>query len=79
MLKVEDIQTVDDASTFVEGCINDLEAGIATKEETMSHLGKYTGRLMELFWNNALKIIRENPELLNKERDNHGKSKDEKR
>jgi hypothetical protein len=65
MMDVENIQSVNDANRFVEGCINDFESGISTKEETMGLMGKYTARLMELFWENAKKRIRENPELLN--------------
>lgn len=66
MMKVKDIKTLQDANRYVEGCINDFEHGISTKEETMAFLGEYTGRLMELFWENAKEKIRKNPELLNK-------------
>lgn len=64
-MDVKEIMTINDANRFVEGCINDFEAGLSTKAETMSHIGKYTGRIMEIFWENAKKRIRENPELLN--------------
>lgn len=64
-MKAKDIITIGDAERFVEGCINDLDDGISTKSETIAHLGEYTARLMELFWENAKKKIRENPELLN--------------
>jgi hypothetical protein len=65
MLKVENINSIEDAQNFVEGCINDLYAGISSREETLGYLGEYTARLMELFWENSKKQIRENPELLN--------------
>lgn len=64
-MKAEDINTAEDAERFCEGCLNDMEMGIATKAETMKQLAKYTGRLNELFWENAKKKIRDNPELLN--------------
>lgn len=63
-MKVEDIKAIEDANRYVEGCINDFEQGISTKDETIGYLGQYTARLMELFWENAKKKIRENPSLL---------------
>lgn len=51
--KIMLIQTSDQASRQVEGIINDFEQGITDKRETMKLLGEYTGRIMELFWNNA--------------------------
>lgn len=68
-MKVEDITTLQDAERFIEGCVNDLSDGLSTKGETMGRLGEYTGRLMELFWENAKKKIRENPELLNEKQE----------
>ena len=59
------IDTINDAQNAVEGIINDFADGISGKAETMRLLGEYTGRLMELFWDNAKKRIKENPELLN--------------
>ena len=47
-LEVKNINTIDDMQRFVEGCINDFEAGISTKEETLDHLRDYTLRIMEL-------------------------------
>ena len=54
-MDVKKIMTLEDANRYVEGCINDFESGISTKGETMSLLGEYTGRLMELFWENSIK------------------------
>lgn len=65
-LKVKQVSTLNDAANFVEGTINDFEAGISTKQETIDALAKFTGRLMEVFWKGAKAKIRENPELLNK-------------
>jgi hypothetical protein len=42
MMKVEDIKTFSDARRYIEGCINDYEAGISTKEETIKFIGDYT-------------------------------------
>jgi hypothetical protein len=64
-MEVKGINTINDASSYIAGIINDFECGVSTKEETLKYLGEYTGRLMELFWENAKKKIRENPELLN--------------
>jgi hypothetical protein len=63
-MKAEDIKTIEDAENYVEGCINDFEAGISTKEETLTSLGEYTGRLMELFWENSKERIRKDPSLI---------------
>ena len=59
-MNVENIKTLDDAQDYVEGCINDYEAGISTKSETLGLLGEYTGRLMELFAEN----VKANPSML---------------
>ncbi len=59
-MKVENIKTIDDAQNYVEGCINNYESGISTKSETLSLLGEYTARLMELFAEN----VKANPSLL---------------
>jgi hypothetical protein len=48
-MKAEEINTLDDAERFCEGCLNDFELGISTKSETMKELARYTGRLNELF------------------------------
>ena len=59
-MKVENIRTLDDASNYVEGCLNDYEAGISTKSETLGLLGEYTARIMELWADN----VKANPSLL---------------
>jgi len=51
MMKTEDIKTISDAQRYVEGCVNDYEAGISSKEELISHLGEYTCAIMEKFSN----------------------------
>ena len=65
MMKVEEIESLSDAQRYVEGCLNDYEAGIATKDETLGHLGKYTARIMEVFYINAKKRFKENPNFFN--------------
>lgn len=64
-MEVSKIETLSDAERYVEGVLNDFESGISDKKETMRLMGEYTGRLMELFWENSKKKIRANPELLN--------------
>ena len=56
MMKAEDIKTLNDATDFVEGVINDFEHGISSKAETLKSLGEYTGALMQLFLKNYKKI-----------------------
>lgn len=48
MMHPKDIHTLADAQRHVEGCLNDMEEGIATKAETLSHLFEYTMRVMEI-------------------------------
>lgn len=47
-MKIEDIKSVDQMERFVEGCLNDFESGVSTKEETMSLLGDYTIHVIEV-------------------------------
>jgi hypothetical protein len=54
-----------DCQNHVEGIINDFEAGICGKEETISAMGEYTMRLMEIFWKSAKAKIKTNPDILN--------------
>lgn len=54
--KIMLIETASQACMQVEGIINDYEGGVIDKSETMRLLGEYTGRIMEIFWNNAKKI-----------------------
>lgn len=58
------IETSREANNAITGIINDFEAGLSTKSETMYALGEYTARLMELFWRNAKAKFNENPDLL---------------
>jgi hypothetical protein len=61
--KLCQIETLQQANNQVEGIVNDFEAGIIDKQETMRLMGEYTGRLMELFWKNAKKkltVLKEN-------------------
>lgn len=47
-MKAKQINSINDCQHFVEGCINDFEAGIATKEETINHFKDYTFRIVDL-------------------------------
>jgi len=62
MMKAENIMTRQDAQRYVEGVINDFELGISTKGETLGYLGEYTGRLMQLFGDNMIEIMRKEPD-----------------
>lgn len=37
-MKVEQIRTADDVERYIEGCLNDYEAGVSTKDETVVNL-----------------------------------------
>jgi hypothetical protein len=53
-MKAEEINSAEDAQRFCVGLINDFEMGLCEKSDVMGELGKYTGRIMEIFWHNAL-------------------------
>ena len=38
MMKVEQIRTADDVERYIDGCLNDYEAGVSTKDETVVNL-----------------------------------------
>ena len=40
MMKVERIRTADDVERYIEGCLNDYEEGISTKDETVVNLAE---------------------------------------
>jgi len=60
MMNLNEIKSIDDAQRYVNGVINDYEGSISTKEETLSFLGEYTARIMEIFTEN----VKANPSLL---------------
>ena len=39
-MKVEQIRTADDVERYIDGCLNDFEAGVSTKDETLVHLAE---------------------------------------
>ena len=45
MMKVEQIRTADDMEIYIEGCLNDYEAGVSTKEETLVYLAELVARV----------------------------------
>lgn len=63
-LSIIKVETLKEANMSVEGIINDLVNGNSTKEETMALMGEYTAHIMHVFFDNAKKIIKENPEIL---------------
>ena len=40
MMKVEEIKTPDDIERYIEGCLNDFEMAIITKDETVVFLAE---------------------------------------
>lgn len=50
-METKDIKTIKDAENYIEGCMNDFESGVSTKEETITYLGEYTTRIIELVTN----------------------------
>jgi len=48
-MKANEINTVEDMENYIEGCLNDFDLGIATKEETIKYFQEYTERLFYLF------------------------------
>lgn len=56
-MEAKEIKTQQDAERYVEGVINDFEAGISTKKETVKYLFEYTCRLHDLFFENTKKKI----------------------
>ena len=40
MMKVEQIRTADDVERYIDGCLNDYEAGVSTKDETVVNLAE---------------------------------------
>jgi len=40
MMNVEQIRTADDVERYIEGCLNDYEEGISTKDETVVNLAE---------------------------------------
>ena len=47
-MKTSHIHTIQDMQRYVEGCINDFETGVSTKDETIDALRDYTIRVIEL-------------------------------
>jgi len=39
-MKLEQIVTANDIERYIEGCLNDFEMGISSKEETLIHLAE---------------------------------------
>jgi hypothetical protein len=56
--------SLSECQNHVEGIINDFEDGICGKEETISAMGEYTMRLMEIFWKSAKVKIKANTDIL---------------
>lgn len=57
-MKAKDITTIGEMQTFVEGCINDFDIGISSKDETMENLRDYTFRILEMKINSFDDLIK---------------------
>jgi hypothetical protein len=44
----KDINSWESAQAFVEGCLNDFEGGVSTKEETLAAFADYTLKIIEI-------------------------------
>lgn len=49
--------TLEETQIHCEGIINNFESGRNTKEETLSELGEFSARLMDIFWNTTKKKL----------------------
>jgi len=47
-MEAKDIKSLADCKAYLEGCINDYEGGVSTKEETLKALMEYTERITKL-------------------------------
>ena len=47
-MKINEVNTVQDIKNYVDGCLNDFDAGISTKQETSEYLGFLCLRIIEL-------------------------------
>ena len=59
-MKLEQINSVDDIKIYIEGCLNDFELGISTKEETTYYIAKLLLYLHEKYANNQSKYKKNN-------------------
>ena len=48
MMKLSDITSEEMVAQYIEGCLNDMEAGISTKQETELHLHRLIIYLIKL-------------------------------
>lgn len=56
--------SVEEAHNHIEGIINDFEAGVADKSETMAAIGEWVARLMDVLWKSSKDKIRKDPDLV---------------
>lgn len=57
MMKLENIKSEEQVAHYIQGCMNDFEAGISTKVETENHIHKLIMYLIKLDRKNRMKII----------------------
>lgn len=53
-MKLEDVKTAKDIVNYIEGCVNDLEAGISTNTETIVFIAELVGHVSQLAANKYL-------------------------
>jgi hypothetical protein len=54
VMKIEDINDIEDAENFILGTLYDFESGIIDKNEAVKLLALYTTRITELCWEAGL-------------------------
>jgi len=70
MMETKNIKSIEDCESYLEGVLNDFEAGISTKKETMSFFIEYTIRVVEIIKD---KIQKNNEIFLNNQTKNYDK------
>ena len=61
--EVVPICSLEKCESFVEGCLNDFSYGVIDKNEFMDKMFEYTNFIMDSFFENAKKKLKENPEF----------------
>lgn len=60
-MKLENVKTFEDASTFCDELITDFDNGNIDKETMWKMLNEYTFHIHDIFWEKAKKEVANNP------------------
>lgn len=60
-MKLENVKTFEDASTFCDDLITSFDEGKIDKENMWKQLNKYTFHIHDIFWQKAKKEVAVNP------------------